>query len=903
MIYTEKESETMKNKISDKQWFAPLAVFSAVGALYMLYYALRGFYPFGERSIAWCDMEQQFLPLMMEVRNAVLEGGSVLLGKGGGGMNFWGVFLFFVSSPFVLLSLLVSEDKIIYFVNLLTVLKACLCGVSAQFYFQRMFPKMSRSFGVLMSIMYAFSGCIMMYYQNNMWLELMMLFPLLLLSMFRLCEKGKWGAYVLCLSAAMYLNFYISFMYIIFIVISGGLMLIFCCEEKRRKDRAVKLIIGDICAAMISAFVWIPAFRQFTSSGRGSSSAGLFFGGSFFGNVSDKAALLACTSIVFAALAMIFLERKRLRSGKGAYFSIITVIMMVGAFIDPINKIWHTGSYQAFPFRYGFMIVLTAMSVCGVLFSERKTFRTVTELKERRIRIKVLLLTLLFAAAAVPVFIYSDKLDSYVDTLWTAHKDAIILTALALLGSAVYLVCIRKYCSGALKKRFVLLIMSFITITESMLSFNVYFGNVTDVSERFAQAESLNDKIDDDEFYRVKNTKRYFYSNMLEGMGFSSISHYTSLTDSDFLFAAKRLGYSSYWMDSSANGGTTITDAFLMNRYFFGMTADMNAFCELYNGEGVLKIYRNILSGNGAVISPASPDELSGFTDIQRMDSTVYIADKLYGAEGIAEIIEPYAYDNLELTEDEYGMHFAVSDASEEASVIYNLSVDGRKELYFDIFGSYSTSLSEPYFNAVNVEVNGRTIETDYPNKRANGIIDLGTFENDDNVSVRITVNKDFSAGTFGLYMLDADKAEECIRNTPTAAISLDGNKIRITADSDTGGYVYIPFAYNDGYSAELNGEKAELHKVLGSFMAAELKDGENELVLTFCPPGLRTGVVISVIGILLFVLLMLLRPKTAGLGRIMEAMPKILTIASIAAVIVIYAAVPIFWIVFKLLF
>lgn len=891
----------MKNKVMNRQWTAPLASFLAVWGIYMFYFALRGFWPFGERSIAWCDMEQQYVPLMLEVRSIVLDGGSVLLGKGGGGMNFWGVFLFFVSSPFILLSLLISEENIIFFVNILTVLKLSLCGVTAELYFQRVFPKMPRSFGVLMSIMYSMSGCVMMYYQNNMWIEMMILFPLLLLSMFRLCEKGKWGSYVLCLSAAMYLNFYISFMYVIFIVIAGGLMLIFCCKGRLRPDRAVKFIIGDICAALMTAVVWIPAFKQFMASGRGSSSAKLFFSETFFENSYDKAALLACTSIVFAVAAEIFFERKRLKSGRGAFFALITAVMMFGAFIEPANKLWHTGSYQAFPFRYGFMIVLTAMSVCGVLLSERISYRTETEVRSRKIRLGALVLLLIFAASAVLVYIYSDKINSYVNTLWVEGRDALILVSFSALGALVYFVCIRKYCSGTLKKSFTLVAMTFVMLIESMLGFNVYFGNAEDVAERYAQTVVLNDDIDDESFYRVKSTKRYFYTNMLEGLGFSSIGHYTSLTDGDFLYASKRLGYSSYWMDNSANGGTIITDAFLMNKYFFGIASDMNGLTVPYNEDGLIKIYRNTLISDGAVISQTAPEELAEFDRIQRMDATEYIAERLYGADDITEKIEPYAYSNVTVTEDENSRYFTVTDTSQKASINYNIFVEGRKELYFDLFSNYSTSLSEPYFGAVTVYVNGKPVEKEYPNKRASGILDLGTFENK-YVSVKIAVHGSFAADTFGLYALDIPKAEACVGNTGTASISLEGNRINITADSAEGGYVYIPFAYSEGYTAELNGEKADIHKVLGSFMSVKLEKGSNELVLTFYPTGFKTGIALTLLGTAVFVLVMLLKPKTKKLGRIANAAHKLLIAAAIVTAAVIYVIAPVLWLVFQFL-
>lgn len=101
--------------------------------MYMVIFAFMHFYPFGGRSLAWCDFEQQYIPLLLELKNIIEKGGSFFLGKGGGGMNIYGVFLFFVSSPLSLLSLIPDKTNIIYFVNILTVIKLSLSGFTASF--------------------------------------------------------------------------------------------------------------------------------------------------------------------------------------------------------------------------------------------------------------------------------------------------------------------------------------------------------------------------------------------------------------------------------------------------------------------------------------------------------------------------------------------------------------------------------------------------------------------------------------------------------------------------------------------------------------------------------------------------------------------------------------------------
>ena len=68
-------------------------------------------------------------------------------------------------------------------------------------------------------------------------------------------------------------------------------------------------------------------------------------------------------------------------------------------------------------------------------------------------------------------------------------------------------------------------------------------------------------------FYRVKLRQKYFDVNLVGALGHPSLSHYTSLTSQDYMFAMKKLGYSSYWMEVGGYGGTLLSDAVLSAAY------------------------------------------------------------------------------------------------------------------------------------------------------------------------------------------------------------------------------------------------------------------------------------------------------------------------------------------------
>ena len=90
-------------------------------------------------------------------------------------MSFWGVFCFFLPNPFSLLSVFVPKEEIIYFVNIMVILKLTLCSFTAAFYFRYCKKTTSRAITVSLSLMYALCGYGMLFYQNIMWLDIMYL--------------------------------------------------------------------------------------------------------------------------------------------------------------------------------------------------------------------------------------------------------------------------------------------------------------------------------------------------------------------------------------------------------------------------------------------------------------------------------------------------------------------------------------------------------------------------------------------------------------------------------------------------------------------------------------------------------------------------------------------------------
>ena len=345
--------------------FPPLAVLLIMGFAFYRH----GLYPFGDGTVSWCDMSQQVIPLLTDFKDIFTgKDGMFLNFHNAGGMDLWGVFFFFIASPYTLLVLFVDKADIIYLVNILTVLKMMTAAVTAQIYFRSCQKKLDPYIGAVLSVIYAFCGYGMFYYQNNIWLDMMYLFPLLMVAFRELFEKKRIIPYTVMLTLMMIVNYYISYMIVVFIMIFMAL----CCwryrKEEKYKDVPCRFVIGSLLGALLSAVVWIPCFLQFLSSGRSKSVIQQIETASFITNYNTTFCLLLSTASVIVIVAVFLLDGKK-RSKRLNTDLIMLFLMLVPILIEPANLMWHTGSYMSFPCRYAFITIFFALICAGYFLS------------------------------------------------------------------------------------------------------------------------------------------------------------------------------------------------------------------------------------------------------------------------------------------------------------------------------------------------------------------------------------------------------------------------------------------------------------------------------------------------------------------------------------------------------
>lgn len=817
-----------------------------------LFFIFFEIFPFGNKTVAWCDMNQQTIPLLMDLKN-ILEGKSSIFYSTGnaGGMNFWGVFLFFIASPFYLLVRFIEKSYLIYFVNVLFAVKLALSSVTAAIYFRYAHRKLQTGYIVILSVMYALCGYGIMYYQTLVWLDIMYIFPLLVLSIDKMCRQNKPAMYCAILTLMVAVNYYLSFMIVIYIMISVPLFIKIRCKASERKQAAFSFVASSFIALLLTAPVWLCSFLQISQSARGGSALTGIMYESMFTNTGNKLSVIMCTSLCIAVIPF-FVKNSIFRKKSVRYNLILMMLLAVPVFLDPVNKLWHTGSYQCFPMRYGFIIIFTLLILAA------HYFESINEYGKSSYGLIITLTIVALGFFIVTVYTVKTKknvLSSYVKLLHISKDAMKILFALSAIACIIYIISIILVRKKLLGYKTFCFIISGVFITEFTLSASVNIGYAVNDGEIFTSSANLENNTAEKPYYRTKSEKKYLHVNMIGGLGYNSMAHYTSLTSEQYMYAMKKLGYSSYWMEVGANGGTILTDALLAIKYSIGNYFDFNSCQNIINADGKLKTAENKIYCPIGIISNTLPDDMSKLDFTDRFAAQKKLAVNLLGSDEML-----YKYDSSYIADGtcEYQNGKYIIKASEPDKALcqirYALDVKGHQLLYFDIFDKLSNNTSEKYYESVKIYVNGNCITAGYPTQKNNGIINLGEFENE-TVEIMLTMTKDISVRSFGVFGIDAEKLNFYVNKIQGCDFYSNGRFTTADLNAENDSYLYMSIPYENGLTAYINGKKTTLYKVNDSFCAVKINKGSNHIKLAFLPPGMIPGLIMTVMGIFIYIL------------------------------------------------
>lgn len=866
----------------------------AVMLILLVNYYRSGLYPFGEGTIAWCDMTQQVIPLLADLKDMIAGKAGIFMNfQNAGGMNMWGVIFFFLASPFSLLVAFVEKTEIIHFVNILLILKLMTCSVTSMVYFRCCQKKLPALLAMTFSIAYAFCGYGMLYYQNIIWLDMMYLFPLLMVSFKKLFEEKKILPYTAVLTGMMVVNYYISYMIVVFILLFMGVFCLRYRKDEKYAQAPFHFIIGSALAAFLSAAVWLPSFAQYLSSGRTESfiekiqSCGLFASyQTTFPTVLSTVSVLTITAICLA-------DGKK-RSKKLGTYLIMLFLMLIPLYIEPINTMWHTGSYMSFPSRYGFITVFLMTACAGYFLSDGDNERFVTEKKYcDNIPVLIVCAALIYVFALFSFdFVQLNKHDfsAYTRGLWGNDTSLHLIIKYAIVAGLVYAIFYFIYRKGIMSKKLLSLFLCVMVVLEAYANVTIYvtspYDNYPPRAKNQQEVLDLSDRIQDDSgFYRVDTSQKLFDVNLLGSMGYNSISHYTSLTDKDYMFMMKRLGYSSYWMEVGSYGGTELTNALMNIKYTISKNPETENSVYANKSYTIDPSEYYIPSG---LVTSGDLSEFKELPEVTRGEIQQQLYENTVGSKG-EKLITFYECDEPELiTQDAQGKYVFAGSEMEDKIYIYTVDVRGRQSLYFDCFDKPSNNLHEEINNSFSVQVNGRYVESKYPSQASNGLVSLGEFE-DEQVMITVRLLEDCTCSSYGVFGLDLDMLRNSLEKSRSVNFSESRGVLTGSYTAKEGESCLLSVPYTDELTIKINGKKVEYGKAFGDLVTFPLEEGENKITVTSFPKGLGIGIAMTVLGIVLCIIYSLLKKMPEPEGIVCKICSAMLIAAGAAVLTVIY--------------
>ncbi len=878
----------MKKKLkSIVPLLAPYALLFVItmGILFSVYY-VKGIFPFGDRSIAYADIGQMYVPLLYHTWD-VLHGlaNPFLDWYAGTGINMISTDIF---SPFNIFFLFVPRDGILESMSFFLAFKVFVASVTCHIFIDKVFNNINSGYKIAFSTLFAMSGYVLQYYTNIKWLEVTAVFPLLMLGFYYLMKKEKIILYTVCVALTMVISFYLSVQVMIFVLLTSGLYIALMVEKSQRKNRSFYLALSTIIGMGISMFKSLTIFLLIIGSSRGEGNAN---GGyikiiditfrkleEFTGNDINKWFMLL--GLELGAVLCIILIARFVKHKRATLF-FIGELLIVGLPIifEGTNKLLHMGSYVGFPMRSAFTMSFVIIAGACYCLSFEKSHRLHKlskvnengEIKEKnKLLVKLTQIHSSFYTSlilgvvgitvicfSVPLMLESSKLIRRYGCFFLSTQElaipknyikVVIITIIGLL----FILAIKN----TKIKNFFIVVAIIIPLSINTYSFigadkYVYAEQYPDF---VAETEMLNDSLPKEEnpLNRIKTADNSLNTNYPLILQRGSISSWNGYATNEAIKSLKSMGYSSAFTRMLDTGGTLLTDAVMGIKNTLTTTELPQEAYTLTSTVNGYNYYTNKFTLPTCVIADKSITEIdTTSTAISQVNNDIYhsLTDDTENIIGIITV------------NNQNGCSY--KSFSKDGVLNYNIKVTGKKMLYFKSVSKNLTIYVDDKALVVPSYMNTKNIT--YPAQFNNNLVPLGVFKNQ-MVNVKVVSNNANSASSNYLYAFDMDKLEAlCDKyNSQDYTAKAEKNNLNVTVNTtENGKMLFVPVCYDKGFSATVNGRPVEIKPAINSgFMAIPLEKGANEVSLKFIPNLMPLGTVISIVFVAIFIACILIRKR-----------------------------------------
>lgn len=822
--------------------------------IFLIIFISKGIFPFGNNSLIWGDMHDQITAFYYHFYDSFRGDSSLLVNfSTSGGINFIGILAYYVLSPFSLITLLFPRDEIYLVVSIIVALKVLTASLTCLYFVRTNFKKVSCWLSIFLAIIYAFSGYSLSMYQITPWIDVMYLFPLLIIGLKKVLDLERPTLYIVTLTLSLIFSFYVSIMMLAFIFLGSLIYLIVYHEKKERKKQILALGITTIISLLLASFIIVPSYLQISISSRlGFDLPGLL--NSKTGPITDKVSMFMFGGVMYVGILLVLRNFKKHKKFLSFYIPTL-LITLIPVVIEPINKILHFGSYAFFPYRAGFITMFLLILGACYGFEHYQGNR-----KKEKVKLLDKLILIFTSLIAIIGIIYLTKnyyndFQTALETLTISVNHSLLYmllftTILSFIACFLILLIYKKL------DKFSLILIGLVTLTHITCNSFLYFGIDFEQEHLMGQYEDLHkvgETYKDGDYYRVKNITSSYIMNSGMVMKYHNLDHFTSLTDRSNLTTLKKLGYSSMWVKTYSKGGTLFTDSLFANHYIMSRSTLNDEYYHYLDKYGNIYMYEtNNIPSYGYFIS-----DNSSITD---MNNSFEIQNQIYnditGDSNLFTIINNYKLNNIKKIKLDDIYKYEIIDKESNNYIESNIEVKDKSRVYLEILKSLENSENIYIYEKFHIYVNDKLYSQDPITENSNGVIDLGIYE-DEIVNIKIELVDDVELSNLTIGIMNLDKYDSFSKINLNTKIDYKRNKVNVKVNSSKEQLLFLPIAYNEGFKAKLNGKTTEVIRVYDNFIGVMVEEGNNDITLSFIPKGLMLTLVISMITLIVTIIIL----------------------------------------------
>lgn len=838
----------------------------AIPALFMtVLWVVAEVGPFGGHSLTMVDSLHQYLPFFSDYLDKLKNEGSLFYTWNiGMGSNLLDIIAYYMSCPLNFIIVLFDREHVYIAMCLLISIKIALSGMTMASYLGHRCKDRNNVLIIPFALAYALSNYVIGYSWNLMWMDCIMILPLIMQGFEQMTDDGsRYKLYTFSLFYGLLCNYYICFMICVFLVIE--FVLTNHKDIYKISEDLLRFAGTSVLAAAMSAFLLVPAYIGLNTT---ASATRTIPESDWYGSIwdiikqifimtkpiksqgFDGGVNLYCGTFAILLLGVYIFNFKIKWYEKLKNISIL-VFLMASFNNTLLNYIWHGFHDQyGIPNRFSFLFIFVLL---------RMGYEAVVKTDRRQI------VGAAFGIVAAFAFVFYAKKNIEFE------GDEIKYTVIIL---AVYSIFLLAYALTKNTAKMVLaIVLSLLFMTETVYSAaKGYESNGTvNIPDYYGEAESLQAAIDSvkgegfpyrTELTATRVVDESIYYNM------QGVSLFGSTVSNDLVNAMHGLGFYTGANEFLYDGANRVSNALLGVRYVFRRGDEFMPYdMDYIDTVDDVDIYQN---SEALSLGFMVDDELQNWTSdgSNMFDSINNFVEKSTGVAGVFNQIYPVvtgSSNDITITQDnQYSEYFALSDITpgilsfslkftitdeqDDLYIIANCNGISKVRIYVDGSEQNYARLQYQTYHVGHL-TKGTTVEVEY-------CFGSGVPEN---TSARLTV----AALNNDAYNMAYD-----IWSDGQMGISdFEDGYVKGSITASEAGLMFTSIPYDSGWSAYVDGEKAEIKTVAGAFIALDMDAGTHEIELKYFPRGLKEGIIITFAGWMIMAFLLGHRKKTAKGG------------------------------------